>query len=50
MSFAFLSLGVGFAMITPQLLAPDLVVVAVVGACLRILGYSTLLFAYVGTK
>ncbi len=50
MSFAFLSLGVGFALITPQLLDPSLVVVTVVGACLRILGYSTLLFAYVGTK
>ena len=50
MSFAFLLLGVGFAMITPQLLAPDLVLVTVMGAILRILGYSTLLFAYVGTK
>jgi hypothetical protein len=50
MSIAFLALGVGFAMITPQLLDPSLVIVTIVGASLRILGYSTLLFAYVGTK
>jgi hypothetical protein len=50
MSIAFLLLGVGFAMITPQLLDPSLVFVIAIGAILRILGYSTLLFAYVGTK
>jgi hypothetical protein len=50
MSVGFLLLGVGFAMITPQLLDPTLVLVTAIGAILRILGYSTLLFAYVGTK
>lgn len=50
LSIAFLLLGVGFAMITPQLLDPSLVLVTAIGALLRILGYSTLVFAYVGTK
>jgi hypothetical protein len=50
MSVAFLLLGVGFAMITPQLLDPTLVFITLIGAILRILGYSTLLFAYIGTK
>src|SRR5205807_8941710 len=50
MSIAFLLLGVGFAMITPQLLDPSLALVIVIGAILRILGYSTLFFAYIGTK
>jgi hypothetical protein len=50
MSVAFLLLGVGFVMITPQLLEPSLVLVTAIGAILRILGYCTLLFAYVGTK
>jgi len=50
MSIAFLLLGIGFTMITPQLLDPTLVLVTASGAILRIFGYCTLLFAYVGTK
>jgi hypothetical protein len=50
MAMAFLLLGIGFTMITPQLLDPSLVLVTISGAILRIAGYSTLLFAYVGTK
>jgi hypothetical protein len=50
MSIAFLMLGIGFAMITPQLLDPSLKLVIVIGAILRIFGYSTLCFAYIGTK
>jgi hypothetical protein len=49
-SIAFLLLGVGFAMLTPYLLNRDLVLVEVIGAMLRIAGYITLLFAYIGTK
>lgn len=50
MSIAFLLLGVGFAMITPQLLDHSLVLVTAIGAILRVLGYSTLLFAYIATN
>lgn len=50
MCLAFLFLSIGFGMITPQLLQPDLVLVTVVGAILRICGYSTLLLTYVATK
>jgi hypothetical protein len=50
MSIAFLLLGVGFAMVTPQLLDPALAMITTIGAIVRILGYSTLLFAYIGTK
>jgi hypothetical protein len=50
MAIAFLLLGIGFTMITPQLLYSGLVLVTISGAILRILGYFTLLFAYVGTK
>jgi len=50
MSIGFLLLGIGFAMITPQLLDPSLVLITASGAILRIFGYCTLLYAYVGTK
>ena len=50
MSIAFLLLGVGFAMVTPQLLDPALGMITAIGSIVRILGYSTLLFAYIGTK
>ncbi len=50
MSIAFLVLGVGFAMVTPQLLDRTLVLATTLGEILRIIGYSTLVFAYVGTK
>jgi hypothetical protein len=50
MSIAFLLLGVGFAMITPQLLDPTLVLVTAIGAILRVIGYSALVLAYFGTK
>jgi len=50
MSIAFLMLGIGFAMITPQLLDPTLVLIAIIGHILRILGYITLFLAYIATK
>jgi uncharacterized membrane protein (DUF485 family) len=50
MSIAFLLLGVGFAMVTPQLLDPSFVLITAIGAMVRIIGYGTLVFAYIGIK
>ena len=46
MSFAFLLLGVGFGVITPQLLMPGLAALGGVGSVLRLTGYSTMIIAY----
>jgi len=46
MSLAFLLLGVGFGVVTPQLLVPGLAVLGGVGSVLRITGYTTMIIAY----
>jgi hypothetical protein len=46
MSLAFLVLGVGFGMVTPQLLDPGLAMLGGLGSILRIVGYSTMISAY----
>jgi len=50
MSLAFLLLGVGFGVVTPQLLVPDLAALGVVESVLRITGYSPMIIAYTLTR
>jgi hypothetical protein len=46
MGLGFLALAVGFGMVTPQLLQPDFAVLAILGALVRVAGYTTVLAAY----
>lgn len=46
MSLGFLLLAAGFGMITPQILEPGFVALAILGAFVRIVGYLTVLAAY----
>lgn len=50
MSLAFLLLGIGFGVVTPQLLVPGLTALGAMGSVLRISGYSTLIIAYTLTR
>ena len=50
MSIAFLVLGIGYALVTPQLLDPAFILATTVGETLRIMGYSILVFAYIAIK
>ncbi len=50
MSLAFLLLGIGFGVVTPQLLVPGLTALGGVGSVLRIAGYGTMIIAYTLTR
>ena len=50
MSLAFLLLGIGFGVVTPQLLDPSLAMLGSIGSVLRIAGYSMMIIAYTLTR
>jgi len=46
MCLAFMLMGIGYVVSTPQLLQPNLLVFSTVGSSIRIIGYGTLLAAF----